>query len=142
MIVDRPVILDELFKICRRCDEGPAGREADSLRRRLILSQQLNRVRQVCPAIRPMRDVRANFYFVAAEPLHRRELIQRRPFELVGLSVPGIKKVACPTVRSKQHVCESLAVCIAVKSRVAKPYPQKLVGSEVMKVRNTYRNPF
>src|ERR1700731_4565713 len=89
-----------------------------------------------------MTDVRTNFYFVAAAPPRRRKLIQRRHFELVSSAAPGIKKVASPTVRSNQHVFESLAPCIAIKPRVAKPDPQKLAIAEVMQIRDAYRNSF
>src|SRR6266404_333842 len=89
-----------------------------------------------------MRNVETDFYIMATVPPRRRELIQRRNFVIVGRAVPGIKKVAAPTVRRKQHVCESLAARVAIKSRVAKADAQKLVGPKIMKIRNADRNAF
>src|SRR5260370_24536150 len=119
MLVERPLVLDELFHIRGRSAQQSVVRETDLLSKRAVLPQQLNGVRQVVASIRPVCHVRANFQLMPAKPLFGRKLKCWICFELTGSPGPGVEEIPAPALGVDQHIRRSLTMGVPIKPCVA-----------------------
>src|SRR5689334_23091832 len=125
MVVHYPPVLDELFHIRGRSVQLSIARKADLLRKRPVLPQQLNWMRQAVAVVRPMRHVRANFQFMPSKPLFGRELKCWVRFKLIRGSGPRVEEIALPAFGIDKHVRRSLTVGVALEPRVAQGNPEQ-----------------
>src|ERR1700704_5027639 len=104
MTIECPMILDEYSRFRRRPVEQTYALKVNLLGDTAVLSKQLDRMRHGASDVRPARDIQTDFQRVASMPGFVRKLKRRTKLQLIGVSSPGIEKIASPTVRSNQHV--------------------------------------
>jgi hypothetical protein len=81
-----------------------------------------------------MSEISTHLQFVAAPRCFAGKFVDRQQLKLIGGPPPSVEKVAAPPFGGNQHVLWSLAVCVAVKTGVAKNRAQQRAGDELVAI--------
>ena len=129
------MILDELRHCRVRRLLNRTRNKSNLFRERAVLPEKLDRIRVAGSRVGAIVKVHAYMQLMPPQPMLLRKLVRRHQLKFFAASRPLIEIIPAIAFRVDEHVGKSLAMRIAVKSRVLRNGAEDRAGLKLIAIR-------